>query len=102
MIGAEIKRSGILNSNIVTDGQEIYVVTKNVGKHDSANSEDFRHNFEMTPETLREKKKKFKNGTEFRPKEIAEFCVRGHLESTKCRITDPLVGKITVEKSERF
>jgi hypothetical protein len=101
MIGAQIKRTGILASNIVTKGQEIFVITKNVDKSYSK-KEDFRQNFEMTPETLREKKRKFQSGTEFRSKEVADFSVRGYLESTKCQITEPIVGKIIVEKSERF
>jgi hypothetical protein len=69
----------------------------------------------MTPETLRQKKKnkniKIKSdlttttdilsAAPSRGKEVSNFSVRGFLSTTKCRLSDPLIGLIRVEQSER-
>ena len=115
---------GILASSISTKGLEFYVEKRSNVEQITPNKtgEDLRYDFVMTPETLRQKKKnkKVKIKSDLTPttttpttdmssttaapsrgKEVSDFSVRGFLSTTKCRLSDPLVGSIRVERSER-
>ena len=102
-IGAEIKRSGILASNVVTKPQEFFVENKTQKSEKTEEKEELtKYEFVMTPETLRKKKKKkTKTNEDNSTKEISDFCIRGHLDLTRCRLSDPLVGIVVVERSDR-
>ena len=98
-ISAVIKRSGIIATNIPTKEFELYVEwppSESPKTGGEANLE-----FVMTPETVRKKKIRSKTKSESPTSSIADFRVRGHLASTSLRLSEPLVGVVVVEQSER-
>jgi hypothetical protein len=101
-VGAEIKRSGILASNVVTKPQEFFVEIK-IPKSEKTGEEEnsSKYDFVMTPETLRKKKKKNSDSSTTSAREVSDFCIRGHLDSTNCVLSDPLAGLVVVERSDR-
>ena len=95
-IAAEIKRSGILASNVGTKGQEFFVEYE---MSESPKWDARKYEFVMTPETVQKRNKKSLKNKSDTP--MSDFRVRGQLISTTVRLSEPISGVLVVEQSER-